>query len=82
MTPTNTISDYQILKSKLDLTRITPVALKKKLDLSAYDNEIQSMPSALGMKIGECPNIKTLYKDIDESPFLLDPSQLVKKVRP
>ena len=33
-------------------------------------------------EVGECPNIKGDIKVIDEPPFLLDPSKLVRKISP
>ena len=73
-------SDYQILKSEVDFkesalnpkekARIMHMIMKYKQAFSIMD------------EIGECPNIKTDIKVIDESPFSVGPFKISEEDKP
>ena len=72
--------DYQILQSKVDLkeSALTPKEKARLMHMIMKNKQAFS----IRYEIGECPNIKADIKVIDESPLLLDPSELVRKIGP
>ena len=73
-------SDYQILKSKVDLkeSALTP---KEKARLMHMIKKYKHA-SSIRDEIGECPNIKADIKVIDESPFFVRPFKISEEVKP